>query len=230
MTSFSLSLPLLNEFFVGALILFTVLMMEKPRLHGMMRYFTLASLSLAGMMATIATIRSEEHLYIAAGATFLIKGVILPWLLLRTAVRVRASMGIKFYIPASMTYFIVALLLMGAFWVAQNSPFTHIAEVGGSIFLFEKSSLFACIALILLGLAMMVIRRDLFSQAVGFLTMENGISAFGVVAAGGLPLLIEVGIITTVVVGILLMAKLTSHMQELYATTDSDLLTELTEE
>ncbi len=225
-----ISLPLLNEFFIGALILFTVLMMEKPRLHGLVRYFTLASLSLAGMMATIAAIRGAEHLYLAAAATFLIKGVLLPWLLLRTAVRVHASMGIKFYVPASMTYFLIALLLVGAFWVAQNSPFGHIGEVGESIFLFEKSPLFACIALILLGLATMIIRRDLFSQAVGFLTMENGISAFGVVAAGGLPLLIEVGIITTVVVGILLMTKLTSHMQELYATTDTDLLTELTEE
>ena len=221
----SLSLPLLNEFFVGALILFTVLMMEKPRLHGMMRYFILASLSLAGMMATIAAIRGDEHLYIAALGTFLIKGVLLPWLLLRTAVRVHASMGIKFYMPASMTYFLITLLLIASFWVAQHSPFDQIEAVGGSIFLFDKSPLFASIALILLGLAMMVIRRDLFSQAVGFLTMENGISAFGVVAAGGLPLLIEVGIIATVVVGILLMTKLTSHMQELYSTTDSDLLT-----
>lgn len=213
-----ISLPLLNEFFVGALILFTVLMMEKSRLHGMVRYFILATLALAGMMATIGAIRGEEHLYIAAGATFLIKGVLLPWLLLRTAVRLHTSMGIKFFVPASMTYFITTLLLIASFWVAQNSPFT------------DKVPLFACIALILLGLAMMVIRRDLFSQAVGFLTMENGISAFGVVAVGGLPILIEIGIIATVVVGILLMAKLTGHMQELYSTTDTDILSELTEE
>ncbi len=225
-----ISLPLLSEFFVGALILFTVFMMEKPRLHGLVRYFTLASLSLAGMMATIGAIRGEEHLYLAAGATFLIKGVLLPWLLLRTAVKVHASLKIKFHVPASMTYFLIVLLLMASFFVVQHSPFTNIADVGGAVFLFDKSPLFACIALILLGLAMMMIRRDIFSQAVGFLTMENGISAFGVVTAGGLPLLIEVGIIATVVVGILLMTKLTSHMQALYGTTDTDSFTELTEE
>ena len=44
------------------------------------------------------------------------------------------------------------------------------------------SLVFVALSLIFLGFLMLIIRRDLFSQIIGFLTVENGISAFAVVA------------------------------------------------
>jgi hydrogenase-4 membrane subunit HyfE len=89
--------------------------------------------------------------------------------------------------------------------------------------------LFVALALILLGFVILIIRRDLYSQIVGFLTLENGISAFGVVAIGGAPFLVEMGIFAVIANGVLLMALLTRQVHEVYRSHDTGVLRDLTD-
>jgi hydrogenase-4 component E len=72
-------------------------------------------------------------------------------------------------------------------------------------------------AAMLLGIMMMAVRRDFYSQIVGFLTLENGIAIFVIASLGVLPLTIE--ILTFVVIGVtaLLMSLLARRFKELYA-------------
>ena len=89
--------------------------------------------------------------------------------------------------------------------------------------------LFVALALILLGFLILIVRRDLYSQIIGFLTIENGISAFAVVALGGIPFLMEMGIFAVIGSGVVLMAILSGQVHALYATQDTDTLRELTD-
>jgi ABC-2 type transport system permease protein len=80
-----------------------------------------------------------------------------------------------------------------------------------------------------LGFLLLIVRRDLYSQIIGFLTLENGISAFAVVALGGVPFLMEMGIFAVIASGVVLMAILSGQVHALYATHDTDTLRELTD-
>jgi hydrogenase-4 component E len=86
---------------------------------------------------------------------------------------------------------------------------------------------FVALALIFLGFLMLIIRRDLFSQITGFLTVENGISAFAVVALGGVPFLTEMGIFAAIGSGVVLMAVLSQHVHSLYRSHDTARLSDL---
>ena len=75
----------------------------------------------------------------------------------------------------------------------------------------------------------LITRHDFFSQIIGFLILENGITGFGAVAVGGLPLIVVMGISFTVILGALLMVLIGKEIRTVYATEDTDRLRELIE-
>lgn len=207
------SIGLWNQLLTAGLLLFTLMLIGKPRLPAIIRYFALSSLCLAGLTVTASLLRGEvEGLYSALG-TLAFKVVFIPAVLAYAARRAHASMQVKFYLRPAATYFAVVMILAAAYLVAGR--FAAIP--------------FAPIVLVLLGLAFMIMRKDMYSQIIGFMVMENGVAAYGVVTVGGIPLLIEIGIFLTVTAGALVMAILSRHVQEMYATGDTERLTELTE-
>ena len=207
------SLILWNNLFTAGLLLFSLILVSKPRLPALIRHFSLASFCLAGLAVTESLQNGDQHGIYAAAGTILFKVILIPLILSFTARRSRASMQLKFYLKPAATYFVTAFMLVIATLVE-----------------YEMSSIpFVSIALIMLGLTLMIMRKDLYSQIIGFLTMENGIAAFGIIAVGGIPLLIEMGIFLTVTAGSIVMATLSQEVQEQYATGDTGRLTELTE-
>lgn len=206
-------LMLWHQLFAAGLGIFTVVMVSKPRLPAMIRHFALASLCLAGLTVTASLLRGDVHGLYAAGGAVLIKVILIPAILMTTARRTRASMQLRFIIRPAGSYFVLLFALLAAF--ALTRAFSGIP--------------FIALALVVTGFMLMAIRRDLYSQIIGFLTMENGIAAFAVLAIGGIPLIIEAGILLTVTAGSIVMATVSKHVQDTYATGDTDLLTELTE-
>lgn len=202
-----------HQLFATGLIMFTLVMVSKPRLPAMLRYFAMASLCLAGLTITASLMRNDSEGIYAALITSLLKAIIIPVLLMATARRTHASMQLRFLVRPAGTYFVLATSLLGTFALTRG-------YVGMP---------FVAVALVVIGFVLMVVRKDLYSQIVGFLTMENGIAAFGVLVVGGIPLIIETGILLTVAAGAVVMATLSKHVQEMYATGDTDRLTELTE-
>ena len=65
------------------------------------------------------------------------------------------------------------------------------------------------VAVVLVAFVLMIVRRDVVSQAIGFLSLENGISLTALVVAAGLPLILEVAflfdlLVAAVVFGLLI--------------------------
>jgi len=58
------------------------------------------------------------------------------------------------------------------------------------------------VAVALVAFVLMIMRRDVASQAVGFLSMENGISLTALVVAAGLPLILEVAFLFDLLVAV----------------------------
>lgn len=202
-----------HHLFAAGLMLFTLVMLGKPRLPAMIRHFAAASLCLAGLTVTASLLRGDTHGIYAALVTSVLKALAIPGVLLFTARRTHASMQLRFSVRPAGTYFVLAAALLGAFALTRSFPGVP----------------FISLALLVTGFTLMAVRKDLYSQIVGFLTMENGIAAFAVLEVGGIPLIIETGILLTVAAGAVVMATLSRHVQETYATGDTDRLTELTE-
>jgi hydrogenase-4 component E len=208
-----ITLSHLNQLFIAGMLLSTLVLIGKPRLTAIIGHFAFSSFCLAGLTVTVSLLRSDPHGIYAAFGTLAFKVLIIPSVLVYAARHGRASMRPSFFLRPASTYFIAALVLLVSYLVSHR----------------YEAVPFIPIALALLGLSFMIIRKDLYSQIIGFMVMENGVAAYGVLAVGGIPLLVEVGIILTVTAGALLMALLSRHVQELYASGDTERLTELTE-
>jgi hydrogenase-4 component E len=79
----------------------------------------------------------------------------------------------------------------------------------------------------LVGLAVCVTGRDAVGQIFGFLMLENGIFALGLLAAHGLPGLVEAGVFLDVLVVVLVAEALVMQIRDRHASLDVDLLREL---
>ena len=64
------------------------------------------------------------------------------------------------------------------------------------------TALSVSVAVILVAFVLMIVRRDVISQAIGFLSLENGISLAALVVAAGLPLILEVAFLFDLLVAV----------------------------
>jgi hydrogenase-4 component E len=85
----------------------------------------------------------------------------------------------------------------------------------------------AAFAVILIALFVMVSRRRALSQAVGFLMLDNGITATAFLITGGVPLIVELGASMDVLFAVFVLGLLTGHMRRTFGGTDLDQLREL---
>jgi hydrogenase-4 component E len=58
------------------------------------------------------------------------------------------------------------------------------------------------VSVVLVAFVLMIMRRDVASQAIGFLSLENGISLAALVIAAGLPLILEVAFLFDLLVAV----------------------------
>ena len=72
-----------------------------------------------------------------------------------------------------------------------------------------------------------VTRRRALSQVVGFLLLDNGITATAFLATSGLPLIVELGVSIDLLLVVLVLQVLTSRLRTTFGSTDLDELQEL---
>lgn len=83
-----------------------------------------------------------------------------------------------------------------------------------------KSSLLVPVALstLMMGLLVIVTRAKILTQTLGYLMLENGIFAFGLILTKELPWLIEMGVSLDIFAGIFVMGTLMGHIHEEFNT------------
>ena len=63
-------------------------------------------------------------------------------------------------------------------------------------------------AVVLVAFVLMIVRRDVVSQAIGFFSLENGVSMASLVVAAGLPLILEVAFLFDLLVAVVVFGVL----------------------
>jgi len=209
----------------GALLLTAVLLVWVGPLTGSIRLLAVQGVALAALVATVSVSSGQAlrggraELAVVALVVLGIKGVAIPWVLARTA---RAT-GVRAQEPplvgATVAVLAAALLTMLAYVVSQAvvdvipGPAPRAVPVG--------------VALTLIGFFVLMTRRHALAQLVGFVVLDNGIAAVAFLTAGGVPLVVEVGVSLDVLLVVLILRVLTARIQLAFGAADLDDLTEL---
>lgn len=159
----------------------------------------------------------EWHMYIAAFLTAIIKVGIIPYALFgiaRRMTREREANPILSVNGSSLAACLAIILSFGL--VAKTLPG-----------LVRQEDLAAAVALVLIGLLLIVARRQAVMQIIGLMTMENGLYLLGLSVTKGLPLIIELGIFFDVLVAAIVLVLLTYRLKMHFSSTDTTMLKRL---
>jgi hydrogenase-4 component E len=80
------------------------------------------------------------------------------------------------------------------------------------------------IAVMMIGLFIMIARKQAVSQMIGLLTMENGLFLSGLAITYGMPLIVEVGIFFDIVVAVLILGVFVFRINKSFDTIGTGVL------
>ncbi len=212
-----------HTFFGALAVFFVVLLFGRARSYTMVRYYALSSLSIAGIAFSLSFIfqAEKQHLWIFAAVTILIKTIMVPYVIRYAQKKHKDLISAPSFLKPASSYFVIVAILGVTFFIMQHTPIVGIVEF--------DTLLYVSIALIGIGLATMIVHRNILSQVLGLLTMENGVTVFTLVTVKSLPLVIELGVFAIIVVSAFILSILGSRIREFYGSTDTEKLRILTE-
>jgi hydrogenase-4 component E len=151
----------------------------------------------------------------------LIKGVLIPRLLMRAMREVRIRREVE-----PLIGFLPSLLL-GALGTGLAVVFSRTLPLIDE----HESSLVvpASLATVLTGFLILTTRRKAITQVVGYLVLENGIFIMGLALVRAMPFLVEVGVLLDLFVAIFVMGIIINHINREFSSLDTARLSSLKE-
>jgi hydrogenase-4 component E len=175
-------------------------MLRAPLSRSQIRLYAFQSLAVSTLAVYVAATQHVDELYALAGLSFMLKVVLVPGIVLRllrdAQVDVAASnrLGV-----ATMVLLAIAISVFGFFVVGGLPVHSHSLPT---------PALGMAAAVILVAFLLVILRADVVSQAVGFFSLENGVSVASLVVAAGLPLIVEVAFLFDLLVAVVVFGVL----------------------
>ena len=195
----------------GSLVLVSFLQLYQDRLYALLNVFALHATILALSVAWQAHAQDAPHLYITAAIALLFKAIVIPIALHR----IIARLGIHRQIEKVVGVGPAMLLGMGLVALAMVVMLRVTSEADP----LAREDLAFALSVVLLGLLMMVTRRNAVSQVVGFMSLENGL-ILAAVGVKGMPLVVELSIAFSVMVAFIIFGIFFFHIRERFDTLD----------
>jgi hydrogenase-4 component E len=203
--------------FAGGLVLVSVMLLYQDRMTGLINTFALHALVVSLSVAWQAFIQQAPHLYITAAIALVIKAVVIPVVLRRMVVRLGIHRTIEPVVSIGLT--MLAAIGLIALSIMVMLPIT--AQAGT----LAREDLSFALSVILLGLLMMISRRNAVSQVIGFMSIENGL-ILAATAAKGMPLVVEISVAFSILVALIVIGIFLFRIRERFETVDIHLLHE----
>jgi hydrogenase-4 component E len=195
----------------GLLLLVSFMMLYQVRLYALLNALALHALVLALSVAWQAHIQGAPHLYITAAIALGFKAVLVPVALRRMVTRMGLHRQIETVGGIGMT------MLAGIALVALSLQVMLPVTAGTDPVAREDIAL--ALSVVLIGLLMMVTRRNAVSQVVGFMSLENGIN-LAATGARGMPLVVEISIAFSVLIALIVIGIFLLRIRERFDTID----------
>ena len=220
-----MNLPLSSQIinlFAAILLLLSFAMLTQRRILSLINLFALQGLTLTLSTLMVAWSTGQHHLYYSAALTFVLKVLILPWVLHLLIRKLNVKWDVETLINIPTTMLVGIGLVILAFNVALP-----ISQLAGTI---TRSSLGIALACVLLAFLTMITRSKAVPQVIGFLAMENGLVFAATSATYGMPMVVEFGIALDVMVGMVILGVFFFQIRERFESLDIRHLEKLKEE
>jgi len=195
----------------GSLVVVSFLQLYQDRLSALINIFALHALVLALSVAWQAFAQEAPHLYITAVIALIFKAIVIPVALRRIIVR----LGIHREIEAVVG--VGPAMLLGIGLVALSM--VVMLRVTADADPLAREDLAFALSVVLLGLLMMVTRRNAVSQVVGFMSLENGL-VLAATGAKGMPLVVEISVAFSVLIAFIVIGIFLFRIRERFDTVD----------
>lgn len=204
----------------GAMLLAAVLVLWRRELAVIIRVFAVQGLALAGLVAVLAANEGSAELWAVAAGVLVLRAGVLPYLVRRALAEAgEARRETRPLVNVTASLLAAAVLTLLAYVVSR--PLVELAPSAAT------QAIPVGVTVVLIGFFVLVTRRHALSQLVGFLLMDNGITAVGFLTTAGVGLVVELGVSLDVLLAVLVLQILTARMRETFGDTDLDELREL---
>ncbi len=199
----------------GGLVLVSLMMLYQRRLYALLNVFALHAVVLALSVAWQAYIQHAPHLYITAAIALFFKAIVIPVALHRMIVRLGIHREIETVGGIGLT------MLIGMGLVALST--VVMLQVTAEADPLAREDLAFALSVVLLGLLVMVTRRNAVSQVVGFMSLENGL-VLAATGAKGMPFVVEISVAFSILIAFIVIGIFLFRIRERFDTVDVETL------
>jgi hydrogenase-4 component E len=192
-------------------------MLRQALARDQVRLYMAQSALISVLAIVIAADRNLPDLYALAGLSAALKVVAVPLVLRRLLGRPRGNgpdeeepggvAGSQTLSPASAVLAGIVLAAIG-FFCFGAMKIHGMAGGPGAKTTAPATALAIAAAMVLVAFGLMIVRRDVASQAIGFFSLENAISLAALVVASGLPLILETAFLFDLLVAVVVFGML----------------------
>lgn len=195
------------------------LMVGQKALFTAIRLYGAQSMLLAVVALTIAIAEGHHDLLVTAVLTIALKGILIPWFLMRVIDRIGIHREIEPFLNVPTSLLVCLGLTVIGYRVSTGFPVAA-GDVGHHL-------IGVALSMLLIGLFLMVTRKKAITQILALLTIENAVFLVAVGVTSGMPLIVELGISFDVVLAVLILGILVHRIVERFESMDVSRLSNL---
>jgi hydrogenase-4 component E len=187
------------------------MLLYQDRLFALLNTYALHAFVLSFSVAWQALIQDAPHLYVTAALALAFKAIVIPLVLHKIIQRLGIHREIETVVGIGLT------MIVGMGLVALSM--VVMLRVTAEADPLAREDLALALSVVLLGLLMMVTRRNAVSQVVGFMSLENGL-VLAAVGAKGMPLVVEISIAFSILIAFIVIGIFLFRIRERFDTVD----------
>lgn len=210
------------EILAAAILVTAFLIVSSRSLLFYVRLFSVQSFLLGLVAIAVAFGFREWHILIAAVLTIGVKAFAIPHVLNRIIERIKVHNEVEFNLNIT-----TSLLVCGLLVILADSVGKPIIDAQQMNALPVSKVLPESIAMMMIGLFIMLARKQAVTQIIGLLTLENGLFLSGLSITYGMPLIVEIGIFFDILVAALILGVFVFRINETFDTVSVDMLRRL---
>jgi hydrogenase-4 component E len=195
----------------GSLVLISLLMLFQDRLTALINVFAAQAVTLSLAVAWQAYIQDAPHLYVTAAIALVVKAIVIPLALHRIIRQLGIHREIEGVVGVGPTM-LAGVALVALSLLVMLRP-TEAADR------LAREDLAFALSVVLIGLLMMITRRNAVGLVVGFMSLENGL-VLAATGAKGMPLVVEISVAFSVLVAFIVIGVFLFRIRERFETVD----------
>jgi hydrogenase-4 component E len=210
---------LLSTLGASIALLYGLLLLWRRNLGAYVDAFQAQCVVLSILFGVVGYFGHDPELYIVAVIFVALKVILIPRYLNRMHERIGVEREHDPYLNVPASLITAGLLVILAYVVMRP-----VVSISG---LPTRGALPLALSLVFIGLLVILTRKKAFTQVVGFLILENGITLLALFGTYGIPLIVELGVFLDALMGFLVMQIFIYQLQGTFESIDVDQLNQL---